>query len=204
MSDDRQHDTHLSTSSKSSENTVKPCFCFETDKADFYSGFTIVLLVCHCIEMTSIVITMIASRQYGISLLVLIQATLITLNSMCLYSHYNENTRGSPVQFCYAITMYILTWVYASILIFVIIGFFVYQKYYYFPAHLKTLVSLTVGVSAFILLLPLLVYTIYLMHLYYGVVSDAVNNLDNSDKDIELENRTRVNDHEMNENGIHE
>ena len=154
---------------------------------------TIVLLVCHCIELTSIVITMIASRQYGISLLVLIQATMITLNSMSLYAHYNENTRGSPIQFCYAITMYILTWVYASILIFVIIGFFVYQKYYYFPAHLKTLVSMTVGVSALVLLLPLLIYAIYLMHLYYGVVSGEVeNNEDDNDKREVLANKTEM------------
>ena len=172
-------DSESSTNSltgSSGPHLVKPCFCFTETGADFYPGFTIFLLVCHCLELVSIIATMITFRQYGVSLLTLIQATLITLNSLSLYAHYSSDERGNSVQFCYAITMYILTWVYACILMFAAIGFIVYDHYFYLPAHLKTIVSLSAKLSLAILLIPALAYMIYLMHLYYGVVSAAAKN----------------------------
>ena len=52
---------------------------------------------------------------------------------------------------------------------------------------------MTVGVSALVLLLPLLIYAIYLMHLYYGVVSGEVeNNEDDNDKREVLANKTEM------------
>ena len=203
------HNEEISTSSlceSSGPYLVKPCFCYTETGADFYPGFTIFLLVCHCLELVSVILTMITFRQIGVSLLTLIQATLITLNSLCLYAHYSSDQRGNSVQFCYAITMYILTWVYASILILAAIGFIVYDQYFYLPAHLKTVVSLSAKLSLAILLIPMLAYMIYLMHLYYGVVSAAAKSnrkkggltgkrgqpVDQTDTDVGTENDNYV------------
>ena len=156
-----------------SKKKIKPCFCYEMTHEAFYNCFSIVFMVFLAIGILN-GLTILFTTSSSMFANLIINIVLLSFLAIGYHEYKKNGNYGSDMSYYFALTNYILAWVYLVFFVLVIVIFAIFGTAVFasLGLHLEGAIFGVILGTIVLFALPLILFNLYWNYCYFNVVRE--------------------------------